>query len=765
MNRPPSANNRILAANLALLKRHRPALLPIVTPLLSQPLAGEIFFHANGQPNIRYRTEQGQTVLLHPDPHPEQAGEACIPLVADKTGQVIYVFGFGLGYEAETIVRHAQSNHIVFIEHDPTLFVHALKLRDLSAILTNPRVHLFPGIQLADFEAAVSAPDTWYFLHARPYLLQLRHLTALAPSFYAAAEKVLLRLVNTRFLQGHNLIHEAHELVQNGFANLSFMVHHCPLETLHGHFPDMPAIIIGAGPSLCKNIHHLKTVKDHALLLAVDTAVGALVAQNIRPDFVVCMDHRRRNADYLLPHAEHLQETGLIMTNTVTPLIPKLFPGKRAYFVFDDSPIDTWFNALFGNTPPIGTVLSVSILALIAAARMGCRPIILIGQDLAVSHPSQDHPYPVEGVNGGQVFLDEKFLSMLHNLENVIATLHSTKVIDATEGGAKIKGTRIMDLQAAIHRYCQRPRPKPALPGNQDVAATIRSCISHLKKTRSYFQEIASLCRIAAEQSAKAITILRQIKNSPDPRVEVTDELATAVNTTRSAIRFLAGHASPSTSEIPVAYVHLLDTILAKSRLEAHRKIIEWQGLQQQAYGNTTVDGLLQEVQIHQIQVDGAAQAVAVFLDLLAVTEKRLHLELERPALQNRRASHTALLEQGDLLLRTFDLPAALECFQAALARKTDAALAHFGMGQAFLLMRQPDKALAHFRQARQRPSLAEKIDRLLAAFSEECLDAALARLTSRPHEARPYLKMILPEFPGYTRAQELLATHEATAR
>jgi len=54
------------------------------------------------------------------------------------------------------------------------------------------------------------------------------------------------------------------------------------------------------------------------------------------------------------------------------------------------------------------------------------------------------------------VYTDELLLTYLEQFEKDIATTAAT-VIDATQGGARLRGTEVMDLKQAVARYCQHP--------------------------------------------------------------------------------------------------------------------------------------------------------------------------------------------------------------------------------------------------------------------------------------------------------------------
>lgn len=102
------------------------------------------------------------------------------------------------------------------------------------------------------------------------------------------------------------------------------------------------------------------------------------------------------------------------------------------------------------------------------AVYLGCNPIIFIGQDLAYTDgkyhadscndttesDTVDDMIEVEGIDGNKVFTNSVWHTFLMWMEKFIIHNPNNIYIDATEGGAKIHGTKIMPLRQAITKYC-----------------------------------------------------------------------------------------------------------------------------------------------------------------------------------------------------------------------------------------------------------------------------------------------------------------------
>jgi len=155
------------------------------------------------------------------------------------------------------------------------------------------------------------------------------------------------------------------------------------------------AILVGAGPSLDHYIALLSRIfsstapgdagRGAGILVAIDTALPALAAAHIQPDFVVTMDSQLANAQDFLPW--QWDATAVIADATTHFSIPRRFlPSRRYWFVsrfsdvqlFRDPELRELFNGI-PVVPPRGSVApsAVHILSEI----IGVSEILLIGVD------------------------------------------------------------------------------------------------------------------------------------------------------------------------------------------------------------------------------------------------------------------------------------------------------------------------------------------------------------------------------------------------
>jgi hypothetical protein len=132
----------------------------------------------------------------------------------------------------------------------------------------------------------------------------------------------------------------------------------------------------------------------------------------------------------------------------------------------------------------------------------GFRNIILIGQDLALTgsymyadgnkidlNNSEKTLIEVQDINGSTVYTYGDYYRYLKWFEQEIPLLQDVSVIDATEGGALIRGSLVMTFEEAIKKYCQGEmnytnifRMDVAKPIDERASRIVWSIINESKK-------------------------------------------------------------------------------------------------------------------------------------------------------------------------------------------------------------------------------------------------------------------------------------------
>ncbi len=255
---------------------------------------------------------------------------------------------------------------------------------------------------------------------------------------------------------------------QNSIENLPYLYNSKSLHELSKRIPEgLPAIIVAAGPSLDKNVEELRAAKDKALIIAVDSSIRVLLKHGIIPDLVMSIDGVKMTSHFDYPGVEEVPLVCLMTTNC--QLVDK--HHGMSFFTNDlNIHLEKFFQKHRLLLPLTGSGGSVANSAMSLAQIMDMKTIILVGQDLAYTDnkthsvdsvrgswgedASKKEGMMVEGYDGKPIWSSTEFELYRIWIEEEIMTNPTLKLINATEGGAKIKGAIQMTLRDAIATEC-----------------------------------------------------------------------------------------------------------------------------------------------------------------------------------------------------------------------------------------------------------------------------------------------------------------------
>jgi hypothetical protein len=459
--------------NVKVLSQHHPHVLDVLeTP---PPFPISVRKAPSGSPNLYFKDRQGGEQPLYPETNPVAGLQKGLSQVKEVRGRIVCQYGFGLGFHAIEIIQAlASGNIVVLFEAHPAVFNAALTHVDLEHLLSHPNVRLVVG-KAVDFFRFLSGDPEELFASLPCIAIRFDRAVGLAPSWYQKVSKDMATYNNYQIETQATLAKAGPHLLKNRFRNLLAMSRAVPMAETAGKLTGMPAVLVAAGPSLSKNIDHLKALKGKALLVAVDSAVGPLSEKGILPDLVASVDYRPLTYEKLGPFRDFLKNAGLIFSDVASFEVANYLPFKTRFFTFSGMMYRDFFNRVLQTniTEPIEHAQSVLHLAMHFVLEAGCDPIIFTGLDLAFdqgrdhaegtvlhwgNRQKADNNRPmVTDIHGRMVPTNLGFLNMLTTCENRIQESPDRIWIDATEGGAKISGTEVMTLEAAMNRFCADP--------------------------------------------------------------------------------------------------------------------------------------------------------------------------------------------------------------------------------------------------------------------------------------------------------------------
>ena len=245
--------------------------------------------------------------------------------------------------------------------------------------------------------------------------------------------------------------------------NIANCIHY--VDEIEDRFKGKKVIIVAAGPSLDKNVAQLKTIDrktDEYVILAVGTVYKKLLNMGIKPDYVIIIEAN----ESIISQISGVEDTEvpLLILSTAYRELARKYQGKK--YLIDQYEYDhAEDHAQKYGYKLYSTGGSVTTTATSVAITLGARTIIFIGFDLSypdgISHADGTSGKKkldttgfvgVESIDGTIVYATNVFIIYRNWIENEIKKHPNIEFIDATEGGAKIAGTKIMSLEDALKK-------------------------------------------------------------------------------------------------------------------------------------------------------------------------------------------------------------------------------------------------------------------------------------------------------------------------
>lgn len=436
---------------------------------------GTYTLHRTGEQhfNVITETDTGRIAFYGTD-DPIRTAESYLEGMKIRFAPFVVFMGLGLGYHLDHCLEHLSeewgTKEIIIYEKDIELFRLALSIGDYRNILKHPHVHFFvggdPEESFVRLRTDIFNQDLYDLRSIK--IIPLPASIALDPAYYRRATDTVKKAACQVMIMVGNDAFDSLLGFENMFENMHYIFSNPGINELTGQFEGKPGILVAAGPSLNKNMHFLKGLRNKALIMACDTSLIPLVKKGIRPHFV-CSLERTPGTELYYSGIDDFKDISLVAPAVLMPETIEAFKGKK-YVAYRQYPYFDWLEDEKGS---IVCGLSVANLAFKLLAYLGCDPIILIGQDLSYAQDGDTHVegnifgtrdegllakpmIELEGNDGGVVKSEKAWeLTKLHYEED-IARYHGT-CINATEGGARIRGAERMTFREAIDTYCQNP--------------------------------------------------------------------------------------------------------------------------------------------------------------------------------------------------------------------------------------------------------------------------------------------------------------------
>lgn len=385
-------------------------------------------------------------LYLHSNENPAGFVKPFIDAYYDVYRDDYVIYGLGLCYHCSELAGRDADLHITVIENDIGIIQLAMTYTDMSWYFNHPGVQIIYDADWKEWSRALRDAEDKVVLFHRPSVRRIK-------------DEQVKQKIEKFFVHEGSMRVRSDRMVRN----FRFNEKHCELDIskLRQQFQGKTVIVVGAGPSLDKNVHLLKEKPQDCVILAMGAVCRKLYNMGILMDYIIITDPKGITDLQI----KGVEESGIpmILLSTATKGVTKTYHGRKFMLCQKGFP-DAERLAKENGLMLFETGGSVATTAVDLCIRFQAARIVLVGQDLAFTG-NKNHAagardegiagyedmLMVEDIDGNLVPTSQPFAMYREWIERRIARADVTMpVIDATEGGARIKGTEIKRLAEVL---------------------------------------------------------------------------------------------------------------------------------------------------------------------------------------------------------------------------------------------------------------------------------------------------------------------------
>lgn len=452
----------------------------------------------------------------------------------------LLVFGSGFGYPFPFIFTRKETEaFVVCVEPNAELIWHMFHHVDLLPLFRTNRFFILTGtpeeMKIQFLKIIVS---TAIFYATRPkYLFLPQSAVDHVLTYREIAPRLIEQIRIQAFYVAGDIMDSMTGFEQSVF-NLDEYLENPYFHLLMDHYRGKPVIVISTGPSLDKNIEELRRARGKAVILCAESAIVPLLARGIVPDAMMILERIYQTYEYHIKDRVFPEELVLFALMVVNTKVFDEWKGtKIPVFPWAEVHSNT-IHELCGSPGNLYSGISASHMAFNMARFLGAGSIILVGQDLAYGDEGRSHSADssygdtrgkqdkdsdivyVRDYNGNLIPSTDVWYRFIRWYETEISKI-SIPVIDATEGGAYIEGTKIMTLKDAIDTYCTEDVPPlygeiNTLKGTYKLSRLQKlEIIDRMKRWLKVMLEIhEEVFELTREKSETAIRNIDKLRNN-----------------------------------------------------------------------------------------------------------------------------------------------------------------------------------------------------------------------------------------------------------
>ncbi|MDS1002896.1 DUF115 domain-containing protein [Clostridium sporogenes] len=470
---------------------------------------------------------------------------------------VIIIFGLGAGEHILKVLSNTKYNKIVIFEPDLSIIKTFIDIGYSKRILEYDRVILtnYNKKQCREILDNVITETEANNIKILNYANYNQIFNKEFNEFF----KVCIDVIEKCMVNIGTEIYFSKKMIEVYLNNIKNIINSKPINCYKNTVKDIPAVIVSAGPSLSKNIHKLKNVQSKFVIICGTRTLKPLLEEGVIPDYVCIIDPGDMSFNFI-KECENYDAT-MVYCEVSNFKTVDSYKGNKV--IFNESSIfgDLTHKLTKCKVDTLWHGGSVAHTCMSLGIYLGCNTIIFIGQDLAYTNNKQHDDKAdfcdinnkkieenknniyVNDINGEEVLTSKVLNFYRKNFEEYISRVSNIEFINATEGGANIKGTKIMNLDEAIVNYAKDIKKEVSLTENfkgfnKDVI------INNLKNINVKLEGIDIRCKKCLKiisdvkntvVDAKIIKLLNKIKSNNE-KIEQITILNSLINPTLNKI-------------------------------------------------------------------------------------------------------------------------------------------------------------------------------------------------------------------------------------
>jgi hypothetical protein len=438
----------------------------------------------------------------------------------DVDADVAVIVGSGGKDFAHAMVKLGQKRLLVYLpeEHEELA-----EVADQESFADYPK-EAIPVYSLRELKSAVLAMS-----QPQPTQVRSRRMReGVSPELHEALAKEVQEAFDALSMMVNTAQAFADVWLYQGIENLPHIGVLPSIHYLKDQLGGRPWIVVAPGPSLKKNVHLLKEVKGRAVIVSFSHTLSALHAAGVVPDLVLALD--MQDLRYHFEGYPVADIPALLVGCTIHPRVYEM-PAQRLITFAGNSSLDHWIYKPLGEDMQLSSGGSVAHTAFALGIKLGCDPILLVGQDLSFGEDGQYYvetscdggtrvefgessqdmkitgwsdgyanlqcmegrreqkarPMKVPGYYGGEVNTWPEFAFFRRWFGDVAkheGEEHGRVFYNCTEGGAHIDNFEHIPLRHAIDQLIGEPFDLPAIldaTGAFDATARLRTLLGQVE--------------------------------------------------------------------------------------------------------------------------------------------------------------------------------------------------------------------------------------------------------------------------------------------